>query len=296
MMFLRAGGLAVMLAWAGAAGADVRHDVLPWTGAARQQACPTEPSYAWVSHGGGTECIRYFAGGGLDGAPVVIVKLYGDRHDLLRKRPEEIPENTRADQERRAARLTAQAGVPVVIVARPGTYGSSGDLRQRRQAKEFQTLDATLDVLKRRYGIGRFVLLGHSGGATAAAAILTMGRTDIRCAVMSSGAFALIERANLLRYMAGKPGTTLQDTTGLAHPYDPLDHVDRIRADPARLAVIVGDPDDRVTPFVFQRRFGEALKRAGHRVQIDEEPAKPPEHHDFPEALGLRKAVRCAAS
>ncbi len=295
MMSLRAMGLAIILGWGGHAGADVRRDVLTWTEPASQQACPVEPSYAWVHHGGGTECIRYFAGGPLEGAPVVIVKLYGDRHHLLKKRPEDIPENTRAAQERRAARLTAQAGVPVVIVARPGTYGSSGDLRQRRQAKEFQTLNATLDVLKRRHGIGRFVLLGHSGGATAAAAILTLGRTDIHCAVMSSGAFALIERANLLRYMAGKPGTTREDTTGLAHPYDPLDYVDRIKPDPTRLAVIVGDPDDRVTPFVFQRRFGEALKQAGHRVRIDEEAAKPPEHHDFPEALGLDKAARCAA-
>src|SRR5690606_16095272 len=136
------------------AGGDVP---LLWNRVADRQNCPDAASYLWVGHVEGADCVRYFAGRDLKEAPVVIVTFSGDRDRAMRRSPEEIRNNTRRSQESIAARLSKQAGFPVVIVARPGTYGSSGDHRKRRQAREFLALEGALSALKLRYGIGEFV-------------------------------------------------------------------------------------------------------------------------------------------
>jgi hypothetical protein len=40
-----------------------------------------------------------------------------------------------------------------LIIARPGTYGSSGNHYRRRQAEEFRALNAAVDAIKARYAI-----------------------------------------------------------------------------------------------------------------------------------------------
>lgn len=267
---------------------------LPWGGVAQAQKCPEISSYLWVRHEQGDDCIRYFSGGVLSKAPVVIAVFVGDRDRALRRAPEDIRNNTRRAQESVAARLTRQAGFPVVIVARPGTYGSTGNHRQRRQAREFLALSAALSEMKRRYAIGQFVLLGHSGGATAAAALLTLGRTDIRCAVLTSGAFDLLERSRRRSLAAGNRSSFKRDTTGLASPYDPLYEVGNIVADEHRRIYVLGNPQDKITPFDLQKKFTEMVAEAGHHVELKEIPAKAPQFHDLLGSAGMRTAVDCA--
>ncbi|GAB6058606.1 hypothetical protein JCM31598_17230 [Desulfonatronum parangueonense] len=247
-----------------------------------------------MEHEQGQECIRYFPGDEIRNAPLVIAQFYGDRDRVMRQPLDQIRNNTRQSQEGYAARQSRRAGVPVVVVARPGTYGSSGDHRQRRQPEEYISLNAALDRIKDRYGIESFVLLGHSGGATAAAALLTMGRTDVRCAVLSSGAFSLLARAALLRRNEGRSPRPGLDTTGLADPYDPLDHVQHVAHDPHRLIIILGNPEDRITPFAFQQAFADALENAGHRVHVHVHPAREPSFHNLLGNVAIETAGRCA--
>src|SRR5690606_14460854 len=106
----------------------------------------------------------------------------------------------------------------------------------------------------------------------------TRGRTDVSCAVLTSGAYALLERAEFLRRQNGHPSRPGRDTTGLAHPYDPLAHVDGIAKDKDRLIMVIGSPEDRLTPFRFQKAFADAVAARGHRIRLIEQAAPPPLH------------------
>ena len=264
--------------------------VLHWNQPADRAACPDRPGYLWVRPVEGPACIRYFASDDIDGARMAIVQFSGDRDGVMNQAPERIPGNTEALRTLDAQRSRDLAGVPWIFVARPGTYGSSGDHRRRREPVEFHALDAALDALMQRHRIQRLVIVGHSGGATAAAALLTMGRTRVACAVLTSGAYGLLERARLL----GQSRDGRSDTTGSTQFYDPLDHVAGIARDPSRRILLIGSPDDRNTPFALQQRFADAVAKAGHRVEMRTRAAAPPLNHALTDRIGPRTASQCA--
>jgi pimeloyl-ACP methyl ester carboxylesterase len=179
--------------------------VLHWNQPAVRANCPDRRGYLWVQPVEGPACIRYFASDEIDGARVAIVQFSGDRDGVMDQPPTRIPGNTEALRTLDAQRSRDRAGVPWIFMARPGTYGSSGDHRRRREPVEFHALDAALDALMQRHQLQRIVILGHSGGATAGAALLTMGRTRVACAVLTSGAYGLLERARMLGMSKGRP-------------------------------------------------------------------------------------------
>lgn len=267
---------------------------LLWSSAPDRAICPDSESYVWVAHTEGFDCVRYFSGDDLHNASIVIVAFSGDRDNLLKLPPEDIRNNTRQSRQAIAAKLSAQVGVPLVLVARPGTYGSSGDHRQRRQAREFLALDAALTKIRQRYAIDKFVLLGHSGGATAAAAMLTLGRADIRCVVLTSGAFDLLERSRRRAVAEGRTVIPDLDTTGLATPFDPLYKIAAIIPDPSRKIMMLGNAKDKVTPYDLQIKFANALASAGHNVELHDVPARAPGFHDLLDEIGLKTAANCA--
>ena len=266
---------------------------LLWNQPANKQTCPPGDDAVWVHYTGGAACIRYFSAGTLRDAPLVLVVFKGDRVSLIKRPPQDIPANTADAQRRQAQTILRQSGLPTVIVARPGTYGSSGNHYRRRQAEEFLALNAAVDAIKARYGIQRFILSGHSGGATAASALLTYRRRDIDCAVLTSGAWGLLERAERMRKERGEASAPDLDGTGLANPWDPLDHIADIAADPSRLILVIGNPQDRNTPFDLQTRFAQALREHGHRVKQLERPAVAPEYHDLQGNPGINAITLC---
>jgi len=263
---------------------------LPWNQPPVRAACPDRPGFLWVQPAEGPACIRYFASSDVDGARLAIVQFSGDRQTLMNRPPAQIPGNTEALRLLDAERSRDRAGVPWVFMARPGTYGSSGDHGKRRELAEVRALDAALDALMQRHRLQRIVIVGHSGGATAGAALLTLGRQRVACAVLTSGAYGLLERAR--RLGASRGG--LSDTTGSTRFYDPLMHVDGIAPDPLRRIVLIGNRDDRNTPFDLQVRFADAVAKAGHRIEIRTHPAEPPQYHDLTDRIGLRTASLCA--
>jgi len=278
----------------GAAVGETKESPLPWGEDVPRERCERLPGAAWSEYDGGRDCLRYFASAGIDGAATVIVVLRGDRDSWVERDPEAIPGNTPSQQTSRAQVLADKMGYPVILLSRPGTFGSSGDHLRRRQREEFLALNGALDDIRRDHRIGRFVLLGHSGGATAAAALLTLGRRDIACAVLTSGAFGLLERAEAVRRMRGLKSRPGRDLTGLRNPYDPLDHLDGIARDASRRIVIIGNAGDQVTPFYLQRRFYEGLIAHRHRADIREAPASPPHFHNLASGVGERAAAQCA--
>ncbi len=267
---------------------------LEWGAAPDKSKCPDEQSFLWVQHDEGFDCIRYFVSGHLSNSRIAILHLSGDRDGFVGKSPSEIPENTKQLRDAIASKLASDAGVPVILLARPGTYGSSGDHRQKRQTREFLAINAAVALLRQRYSIDEIVLWGHSGGATAVAALLTMGRLDVKCAVLTSGAFGLIERARRRAISAGRAYVEGLDATGLPSPYDPMFEVNRIPYDADRRIYIFGNSKDASTPFDLQERFASELISTGHDVEIKEVPAIPPRFHDLSGNVGFRTAVGCA--
>lgn len=272
---------------------EAQDELLAWNAPANRQNCPIGQSAVWAEHEDGAECIRYFFSSDIDEAPLVFVRMYGDRSVAMHQALAEIANNTKEEQQAIAERRAQELGLPVIILARPGTYGSSGDHGERRQKSEFLALNAALDEIMQKHQIEKFVLSGHSGGATAVGAMLTLGREDIACAIMTSGAFGLLERAQRLRERKGNPPRPGIDGTGLPTPYDPLEHISGVVDDPERTIVIIGNRDDINTPFDLQEKFKAALSDAGHQVTLIDHPAHGPSSHNLQGRIGYTAIEYC---
>ncbi|MCO6180975.1 S9 family peptidase [Ciceribacter sp. RN22] len=265
---------------------------LKWNGPADRNDCPLGDNAVWVEFGAGEGCIRYFVGGEVRDATTVLVFLRGDRDDWAKLNPDDIPLNSVEGQESLARKMAEKTGLPTILLERPGTFGSSGNVWNRRLPGEYLAVDAALDQLRQRYRIARFVLLGHSGGATLAAGLMTLGRKDISCAVLTSGAFALTERARL---MSLRNGWQMPSNDYLSSLYDPLDHVDGIVPDPDREIIVIGNTRDSNTPFAFQERFVQAVRARGHRIRLIDYPAAEPRYHNLKDQIGIKIAAECGA-
>lgn len=211
-------------------------------------------------------------------------QLYGDRDVSSRSPIDEIKNNTKADQEKLAiAKLKKTKNIPWVILARPGTYGSSGNHKEKRMLSEFLAINKALDGLKGRYGIERFIIVGHSGGATLGAGLLTLGRTDIQCAILSSGTYDYLARRALKKLEQNSFSYDSQ-TRKVSQQYDPYLYTENIVKDPNRKIFIMGDTRDKNTPFHLQLAFAFKLEKAGHQVNIVEFAGKGPDHHNINES------------
>jgi len=238
----------------------------------------------WVTIDGKGECLRYYAAGLRPGAnPIVAAWMHGD---IMGSRPTQIGHQeglgvaAMIAQERA---LSERFQVPFVFLARPGAYGSSGTFwTMRHSPREAALMNAHLDALKARYGIGSWALGGHSAGGTLTAEFLAR-RRDVRCAVIASGGAAYRAYLEAHRHPA------------LARPetwFDPYDSLDRIPKDPGRRIFVIGDPRETNVFFHTQRRYFDGLAARGHAawlVPLERAPA--PKFHslvDFGEtATGL---------
>lgn len=243
-------------------------------------ACAGMPHAVWVEHAHGTECIRYYASRGLQGARIAVFYFHGDVTDG--QRVVNYRSASLAAQLRIAASYARRFGVPFVLVARPGAYGSSGSHAARRRPKEFHSLNAALDAIRARHEIEQVALAGQSGGATSVGALLTLGRTDVSCAAGASGGYAVLELAAQRRLSAR-----------YADAYDVIQHTGSIRPDPRRRIFIIGDPLDKQTLFPQQREFAERIARAGHQVTLIESRGRGNRQHGLREE-GLIAASLCA--
>lgn len=240
---------------------------------------------SWVEVGGRGECLRYYAAGLKPGTnPVVAAWMHGD---VMGTRPEQIGHQEglsvagMIEQERA---LSERFGVPFIFLARPGAYGSSGKFwTLRHTPREAALMNAHLDLLKKRYGIEAWSLGGSSAGGTLTAEFLAR-RSDLKCAVISSGASAYEAylKAHDAKARLARPETW----------FDPYRSLDRIPKDPARRIFVIGDPRETNVLFRTQRLYFDGLAARGHNARlVPLERARPPRFHslvDFGEtATGL---------
>lgn len=268
-------------------------EVLSWGLKAEDAVCPDLKSYVSVRLRGAPSCLRYFSNDNLTDVDTAVVVLYGDREDYINVPLDNIRANTRIAQERRARNMARIVDAPLFILARPGTYGSSGDHRKKKTLLEIEAIDLALSELKARYRIRRFVVVGHSGGALVAAALLTKGRDDIRCAVLVSAPFNLMDRARKKHLKDQSEDLPASLNKFYRSQYDPLEHVHGVVRDQERMIYLLGNPADKITPYDNQLMFFNALLGAGHRVAIEQRGTSDPAGHQISYKDSLKQAKVC---
>lgn len=254
--------------------------------------CARVPNGLWIeAEGGRGECIRYYAQGFAQGDnALALVYFSGDVMLRTARGARRITPvyaaASPAKIEQDMVHWSAEAQRPVLYLARPGIYGSSGDHNQRRLPREIELMNRALDVLKERYRIASFILVGHSAGAQIAAALLNK-RVDISACVFSSG---LVSVKQVNAYWENRreiPGKLLYDAKAY---YDPVDEIGKIRRDPMPQIYVISDPEDRSVPFYSQLHYVRRLRAIGLHPRHIYAYAPAPQHH-----LLAQHAKRAAA-
>lgn len=212
----------------------------------------------------GSECIAYFVTSGAERSRRAVLFFDGDASGDPQGHttdPGKALESRRSLLQHWADSL----GVRYVYVSRVGLNGSSGNHTDRRRPHETMIMNVAADLLKARLGLDSLVLAGQSGGSTIAASMLTLGRRDVVCAVLGSGAFELVD-LEYKRLKAAQKDIKRDDMAfGM---YDPSDNIAGVPKDPIRRIFVLGDKSDKKTPFNQQKRFVESLDGAGHHAVL----------------------------
>ena len=238
--------------------------------------CAVLAGAVWVTVDGRGECIRYYhsnAGGGGREAVVLlstdVVSTNGRREVAplpwyLKDTPDSV--------QRVSVNWSKHLKMPYVVLARPGTYGSSGHHGERRSEREIALVSAALDAIKARHGYTRLHFAGFDTGGHTAAALLPR-RTDVGCVVLASSLLSV--RSRLLELGRN------DDFTGNKNPVDPVVLVDRVEKRPELRIVVITDPDDVMISARSQTEYVKRASAAGLPVQQIFAAASDVSAHDF---------------
>jgi hypothetical protein len=222
--------------------------------------CSSLTFAVWVRlDSGETECIRYWTSGLAD-SPInkrALIYIPGDQ--IVGDQP--APGYVNLSPEKLQSIVNAMAskvGVPLILVARSGTFGSSGDHKQRRRSLEPRLVSKALDELKVRYGIQELSMVGLSGGGHTVASLLGW-RSDITCAVPTSS----VSSPRLRWEDMGR----VTDWTGYADSYEPMLHLRREVINPKLRVFVLGDPRDSNVKWSTQIPIAARMKELGIPVE-----------------------------
>lgn len=287
--------LSLIIILALAASAASAEDYLVWSNTNPvKEDCRDITSSIWIEDEEfGNACIRYFKSHENIKSSSVLIELYGDRPNFLDIEVSKIPNNKKSMQIDIAKSISKKFDMKAIVLARPGVYGSSGDHKRRRTQSEYFFTAKAITALKERYELKDVVLLGQSGGATAIAGAFTQNLKGIKCAVLTSGAYSLSERANYIRARNNKPLRDRVDTTGLKDYYDPIEHIEDMHIDSVSKILIVGSKEDINTPFVLQMKYFKRLKYYGHNSILINTVSEPPMHHRIIDSKRVEAVKRC---
>lgn len=227
-------------------------------------ACSDIPYGLWVEVDGQGDCIRYYPHALADGENQKVLVYFGG--DVMLRSAKGVRFITESYMRQSPATIAAdmaewaqKAGYPVIFMARPGIYGSSGDHNNRRQPREIALMGRALDLIKQRHRVSSFILNGHSAGGQIVAGLLNK-RDDVSSVVITSGLVSVKQVSDFWERRRKLPGKLLYDASGF---YDPIEEIDKITTEPRPDIYIISDPEDRVVPFFSQLYYVRRLRAAG---------------------------------
>ena len=271
---------------------------------ATEAGCRALPDGLWVNARDRRECLRFGASGMQGPARTALVYVPGDPGGVSYRfaggRPyvERASEHYELSPETRdygaEALSGAMGGMPVVLMARPGMHGSSGNhARDRHTVAEVELMDSALTALRERYGFQDFALFGFSSGGPVVANLLAR-RSDIRCAVIGS---APLDLALFYQRQDGMTPDYFAMRNG--EFADPMRTVRSIRS--AAPIFVIGDRRDRSVPASAWDSWVAAARKAGLHVHSAEiaglerpELGGTVEMHHQTSSRGMEVAQACA--
>jgi tetratricopeptide (TPR) repeat protein/pimeloyl-ACP methyl ester carboxylesterase len=244
----------------------IRGEIETWTrkglvsGATVTEAECVRKDRVWVKEETGGVCIRFFTNGLKAQGGTAILIFAGDLLSVSYRSLEDAEAELIPGYDAKALFRFAGA-VPrlvkrqlAILVARPGTFGSSGDHKKRYRPSDARIVNTAMDQIKTRFGIDEFVLAGHSGGALLSAKLLAR-RNDIRCAVLASGPLAL-------HAIAMEKGTQSAIWSGWEDPVELIEHIPKSATE----YYVMAGMGDRTVPPRYQEVYARALDAAGLNV------------------------------
>jgi len=241
---------------------------------ARCRLLQTEETAVWVEVRGKGYCLRYYAYGLKERTNTLAVGwINGDVVGSSGKHAGHQDGLGVAAMVAQERELSERYGQPFVFLPKPGTYGSAGKTFNLTHTRlEAEIMEAELKAVTRRYGIRNWVLGGHSAGATLVAQLLAE-RSDIRCAVISSGVGAMRE------WRLYGENAPVPDIDALM---DPIADVPRIRPAGGLRVFVMADPRDKIAMWWVQEKYFAALRKARIEAElVSLEKAQPPTWHSL---------------
>lgn len=250
-----------------------------------ENECRAAKDRIWVQAAGSVECIAYVAAKSEPPSDTALVFLNGDVPDA--ELAKEASDDVRQANAKQASNSAQKFGMTVIIVGRPGLMGSTGFHQLGGFAGDADIITHAIDALKTKIGVRRVALAGQSGGSRLIAQILILGRSDVMCAAMGSGAYGVP------RLKSG--GTISTNIWGQAgrHYMVPLQEIDRMTVEKTRRLFVIGDPADRIAPFAEQRDWFNSLVARNHQALLIETSGGGTDHHGAARAA-LMAAANCA--
>lgn len=218
--------------------------------------CESTPGHIFVATPLGSECIAFWVTKGFEDRAQGVFFMGGDFAPDKIRDSKFVNDNIRMDMGYMQMRAN-EYRVRYIKIARPGTEGSSGSHADRHKPRELVIMNEAITILKKRLGISTIALVGHSGGADLAAGLLTLGRVDIACDMIGSGALKMVDRTYDWMLQHGQRASKAQLAKTI---YDPSAHIDAVARDSKRRVFVIGDPQDKDVPFKYQWPFTELMR------------------------------------
>jgi dienelactone hydrolase len=251
--------------------------------------CAKLPKAVYVTSFGEGVCMRYYLGAPAKGKQAAVF-LSGDVLGLNRQgnRVADAGYLTAAPEYLDAAVTvwSRRFGLPVIFLARPGIYGSSGWQGDRRTVFEVDVTLKAFAAIKVKEGITGFHVAGQSGGALLAMAAAAE-RDDIACAAVASGPLDL-------RAFLASDGIPWRTDGRRAH-YDMMAKVPDVATKTAAgmRVMLLTDPQDKFVPAAQQTAFADAVEAAGGKILRIETSGRGADHHALTEKA-LFSLAMCA--
>lgn len=226
--------------------------------------CHAAPNRIFIATDEGSECVAYAVTTGFEDQRRAVIFLDGDASPEKATGPGARVKGYDTTL-KLLQRWSDRLKVRYIAISRLGLNGSSGNHGERRKPRETLILDAAIDLIKARLGLDTIALAGQSGGSTIAASLLSLGRTDVACAVLGSGAFELVDLHRATLAAKGKAVERSKLDDGM---FDPARDADLIARDPRRRVFVIGDEADTRTPWDQQTRYAGQLKSLGHHAAL----------------------------
>jgi len=254
---------------------------------ATREQCERLSSAVWATTAEGENaCLKFWAAGfSADGTNRRAVVYFSG--DAWQGPGWTQPGYLRLTNESQAAfvRETAtRLGMPYIFLARPGTFGASGDHMQRRRPQESRIISAALDVLKARMGISEWAVAGYSGGGHVTSSLVTL-RNDIVCAVPGG--------APSSPRMRWQMRNATRDFTGYEDSYEPTEHLRKEAVHPRLRIFVVGDPRDSNGVWPAQVVMADKARERGIAAAVIEAKGSGPTFHGGLNDLTRRVAGWC---